>query len=92
MIENEKNSKSPDKMKSGNFEEMINEKDGEGSDGGLDNDDDDSTDASANSESEDAQKGSEPIPKIFSGSGNFIKYWNNLVIILAMYNSLLIPL
>ena len=28
---------------------------------------------------------------IFEGSGEFIKYWNNFVIILAMYNSLIIP-
>lgn len=28
---------------------------------------------------------------IFEGSGEFIKYWNNFVIILAMYNSIIIP-
>ena len=29
---------------------------------------------------------------MFSGSGAFIKYWNNLIILLALYNSLTIPL
>ena len=28
---------------------------------------------------------------IFEGSGDFVKYWNNFVIILAMYNSIIIP-
>lgn len=28
---------------------------------------------------------------MFSGSGVFVKYWNNLIILLALYNSLTIP-
>lgn len=89
-IEQEKKAKSPDKFKSGEFADLLEGKDD--SDAGEDHDDEESTDASANSDSEDNAKGSEPRLIIFSGSGNFIKYWNNLVIILAMYNSLVIPL
>ena len=29
---------------------------------------------------------------LFAGSGGFIKYWNNLIIALALYNSIFIPL
>lgn len=29
---------------------------------------------------------------LFSGSGKFVRYWNNLIILLAMYNSALIPM
>jgi len=29
---------------------------------------------------------------LFENSGRFIKYWNNFIIMLAMYNSLTIPI
>ena len=53
-----------------------------------------SQDSDSSSSSDEAKQefSSTDSKLLFSGSGNFIKYWNNFVIILAMYNSLLIPL
>jgi len=57
-----------------------------------------STEASQDSDSskgEVDQKEEKPTERnllLFTSSSNFIKQWNNFIIILAMYNSMLIPL
>ena len=59
---------------------------------------DDSTGASQDSDTESIKgdaANSDTLQRkefLFSGSGGFIKYWNNLVIALALYNSMFIPL
>ena len=52
-----------------------------------------STDASGESDSGmSEQQELDRKQLLFAGSGNFIKHWNNFVILLAMYNAVLIPL
>ena len=59
---------------------------------------DDSTGASQDSDSDStggAVQASQAVQRkefLFAGSGVFIKYWNNVIIALALYNSLFIPL
>jgi hypothetical protein len=96
-----------DKKKSRTKDKDVDyEKDGEDpidgeegiSDGEVatDEKEDASTDASQDSDSSssagDTQKSHLRNEFLFSGSGSFVKQWTNFVIILAMYNSLLIPL
>lgn len=62
-----------------------------------DDDDDDSTEASNNdseSTSSADMQSSETVRNelLFSNGGPFIKHWNNFIILLAMYNSMTIPL
>ncbi len=63
---------------------------------GADEKEDASTDASQDSDSSssagDTEKQLMRNEFLFSGSGTFIKQWTNFVIVLAMYNSVLIPL
>jgi len=62
----------------------------------IDDKEDASTDASQDSDSSsqngEIAKGFSKDEFLFSGSGAFIKHWTNFVIVLAMYNSVLIPL
>jgi len=59
---------------------------------------DDSTGASQDSEMESIggaftkEKTVQHKEFLFSGSSSFVKYWNNLIIVLALYNSIFIPL
>ena len=63
-------------------------------------DDEESTGASQDSESSDSNASIDNDQEnqtdrkefLFAGSGSFIKYWNYSIIILALYNSILIPL
>ena len=57
--------------------------------------DDDSTGASQEDSDDDGEESAKPSARkefLFSGSGNFVKQWNNFVIIMAIYTSVFIPL
>ena len=83
-----KHAKSPDKMRSLDSSYVRDE--GEELE---DQEEDESTDVSGNSDSGESQQATDDHQKLlFSGSGVFVKWWNNIIIILAMYNSILIPL
>lgn len=59
-----KAAKSPDKFKSGDYTDLLASGKDDSDGGGIENDDD-STDASANSDSEESQKGTDQQLKIF---------------------------
>lgn len=85
------------------FEKKTNDKESveELADNAEDDDDDkdeeeESTEASQDSDgssnNEKQEQSSERRELLCSGSGAFVKHWNNFIIVLAMYNSVLIPM
>lgn len=90
MIEEKDERKEKSQTSQGQIENstIIDVQDNEEESTGASGGDSDST-SESNKQAKNQPKTREKI--IFEGSGEFVKYWNNFVIILAMYNSIIIP-